>query len=59
MFGVGNRGMWNINKSFLKQQISAGSTFALANNLAVSGGCYFMKEVAYLAARGIAVIPIY
>lgn len=59
MFGVGNRGMWNINKAFLKQQISAGSTFALANNPAVSGGYYFMKEVAYLAAKGIAVIPIY
>ena len=59
MFGVGDKGMWNINKAFLNQQISAGSTFALANNPATSGGYYFMKEVAYLTSKGISMLPIF
>ena len=59
MFGVGDKGMWNINKAFLNQQISAGSTFALANNPVTSGGYYFMKEVAYLASKGISMLPIF
>ncbi len=59
MFGVGDKGMWNINKAFLNQQISAGSTFALANNPAISGGYYFVKEVAYLVSKGISMLPIF
>ena len=59
MFGVGDKGMWNINKAFLNQQFSAGSTFALANNPATSGGYYFMKEVAYLTSKGISMLPIF
>lgn len=59
MFGVGDRGMWNINKAFLNQQISAGNTFVLANNPTTSGGFYFLKEVAYLASKGISVLPIF
>ena len=46
-------------EAFLDQQISAGSTFVLANNPAISGGYYFMKEVAYLASKGISMLPIF
>ena len=59
MVGVGNKGMWNINKTFLDQQISAGSTFALANNPVTSGGYYFKKEVAYLASKGISMLTLF
>ncbi len=53
MFGVGKKGMWKINKTFLDQQIAAGKTFLLANNPLTEGGFYFAKEVAYLAMKGV------
>ena len=53
MKGVGNRGMWKINKAFLKQQIKVGSKFYLASNPAIGPEGYFIKEVAYLAKKGI------
>ncbi len=59
MLGVGKNGMWKINKAFLDQQISSGSTFALANNPATSGEYYFQKEVAYLISKGVTLIPIW
>ncbi len=59
MLGVGDKGMWKINKAFLDQQISTGSTFALANNPITSGGYYFQKEVAYLISKGVTLIPIW
>ena len=48
--GVGNKGMWKINKAFLKQQIKAGAHFTLANP---SGGYFYAKEVAYVIKHGI------
>ncbi len=53
MTGVGNNGMWRINKAFLDQQIAAGKTFVLANNPATDGGYFFAKEIAYLTKKGI------
>ena len=45
MRGVGSKGMWRINKAFLKQQIKAGAHFTLANP---SSGFFYAKEVAYV-----------
>lgn len=53
MFGVGDKGMWRINKAFLDQQVAAGRTFVLSNNPIVEGGYYLAKEVAYLVSKGI------
>ena len=53
MFGVGDKGMWRINKAFLDQQVAAGRTFVLSNNPIVEGGYYLAKEVAYLISKGI------
>ena len=53
MLGVGNKGMWKINQTFLDQQIAAGKTFLLSNNPVTDGGYYFAKEVAYLTSKGI------
>ena len=53
MLGVGNKGMWKINRAFLDQQIAAGRSFVLSNNPITDGGYYFAKEVAYLVSRGI------
>ena len=50
MKGVGNKGMWKINKAFLKQQIKAGAHFTLANP---SSGFFYAKEVAYVMKYGI------
>ena len=48
--GVGNKGMWRINKAFLKQQIKAGAHFTLTNP---SSGYFYAKEVAYVIKHGI------
>ena len=53
MTGVGDKGMWNINKTFLKQQINAGKSFILTNNPVTDGGYYFRREVAYLVKKGV------
>ena len=53
MFGVGKKGMWKINKTFLDQQIAAGKTFLLANDPLTDGGYYFAKEFAYLTMKGV------
>ncbi len=53
MTGVGKKGMWRINKTFLNQQIAANHSFVLTNNPATNGGYYFAKEVSYLASRGV------
>ena len=51
MKGVGDKGMWRINKAFLKQQIKAGKQFYLASNPAVGQNGFFIKEVAYLIKK--------
>ena len=48
--GVGTRGMWRINKAFLKQQIKAGANFTLT---AQKSGYFYAKEVAYILKHGI------
>ena len=58
MFGVKGKGMWKINRAFLRQQIKAGSKFYLASNPAIGPEGYFIKEVAYLAKRGIFAIML-
>ena len=50
MKGVGKKGMWRINKAFLKQQIKAGAHFTLVNQVS---GYYYAKEVAYVMKYGI------
>lgn len=45
MKGVGDKGMWRINKAFLKQQIKSGAIFNLT---APSGGYFYAKEFAYI-----------
>lgn len=52
MRGVGTKGMWRINKAFLKQQIKAGAHFTLADP---SGGFFYAKEVAYVTKYGVCV----
>ena len=53
MTGVGDNGMWRINKAFLNQQIAAGKDFILSNDPSSDGGYYFAREVAYLTKKGI------
>ncbi len=48
--GVGDKGMWKINKAFLKQQIKAGAHFVLS---APPSGYYYAKEVAYIIKHAI------
>ena len=50
MRGVGSKGMWRINKAFLKQQIKAGAHFTLINP---SSGYFYAKEVAYVMKYGV------
>ena len=45
MKGVGNKGMWRINKAFLRQQIKAGANFILTEQ---SSGFFYAKEIAYV-----------
>ena len=48
--GVGNRGMWKINKAFLKQQIKAGAHFTFVSK---PGGFFYAKEIAYVMKRAL------
>ena len=48
--GVGNRGMWKINKAFLKQQIKSGANFILT---AQPSGYFYAKEVAYVIKHAV------
>ena len=50
MRGVGSKGMWRINKAFLKQQIKAGAHFTLVDP---TSGYFYAKEVAYVIKYGI------
>lgn len=50
MRGVGSKGMWRINKTFLKQQIKAGAHFTLVDP---ASGYFYAKEVAYVMKYGI------
>jgi len=50
MRGVGSKGMWRINKAFLRQQINAGAHFTLVNP---ASGYFYAKEVAYVMKYGI------
>ena len=50
MFGVGEKGMWGINKIFLKQQLAAGKQFVITNDYIFG---YFFKEVSFVTAKGI------
>ena len=49
MKGVGSKGMWRINKAFLKQQIKAGARFTL---LDPKGGYFYAKEFAFVLKYG-------
>ena len=51
MKGVGDKGMWRINKAFLRQQIKAGKQFYLASNPAIGPNGFLIKEVAYLIQK--------
>lgn len=48
--GVGNKGMWRINKAFLKQQIRAGSHFTFVSQ---PGGYFYAKEIAYVMKHSV------
>lgn len=52
---VGDKGMWKINKAFLKQQMRAGKNFLITNDY-ISG--YLFKEVSYLTSKGIAIFLV-
>ena len=52
---VGDKGMWKINKAFLKQQIRAGKNFLVTNDYIFG---YLFKEVNYLTSKGIAIFLI-
>ena len=43
--------MWNINKAFLKQQITAGNNFILTHNPYTADG-FYRREVKYLIKEG-------
>ena len=45
MKGVGDNGMWKINKAFLKQQIKSGARFTLSEP---SSGYFYAKEYVYI-----------
>ena len=45
MKGIGDNGMWKINKAFLKQQIKSGASFTLSEP---SSGHFYAKEYAYI-----------
>ena len=55
MFGVGEKGMWKINKAFLKQQIKAGKQFVITNDYIFG---YLFKEVSYITSKGISLFLI-
>lgn len=46
---VGDKGMWKINKTFLKQQIAQGHQF-IFTSYNITG--LYTKEVAYVMAHG-------
>ena len=50
MPGVGSKGMWRINKAFLKQQIKSGSHFTLT---APRGGLHYAKEYDFIVKHAI------
>ncbi len=50
MRGVGSKGMWRINKAFLRQQINAGAHFTLVDS---TSGYFYAKEVAYVMKYGL------
>lgn len=52
---VKDKGMWKINKAFLKQQMRAGKNFLITNDY-ISG--YLFKEVSYLTSKGIAIFLV-
>ncbi len=51
MFGVGEKGMWKINRAFLNQQIAQGKMFILSNAPVPYG--FFGKEFSYIVSRSI------
>ena len=51
--GVGNSGMWKINKAFLKQQIKSGATFVLTES---PSGYFYAKEFAYITKHAIYIL---
>ena len=55
MFGVGEKGMWRINKAFLKQQINAGKQFVITNDYIYG---YLFEEVSYITSKGISLALI-
>ena len=52
---VKDKGMWKINKAFLKQQMRSGKNFLITNDY-ISG--YLFKEVSYLTSKGIAIFLV-
>ena len=55
MFGVKEKGMWKINKAFLKQQIKAGKQFVTTNDIIFD---HLFKEVSYITSKGISLFLI-
>lgn len=55
MFGVREKGMWRINKTFLKQQIATGKSFVLTADFHFG---FLFKEISYIAAKGASIFLI-
>ena len=55
MFGVGEKGMWRINKIFLKQQAKAGKQFLITSDY-ISG--YLYREVSYITSKGLQIFLV-
>ena len=55
MKGVGEKGMWKINKVFLKQQMALGKEFVITNDYIFG---YLFKEVSYITSKGVALFLI-
>ena len=53
---IGSENMWNINRSFLEQQIDAGKTFYTSHNPKTATG-FFKQEMDYMNSRGFDFIP--
>ena len=55
MKGVGEKGMWKINKVFLKQQMVLGKEFVITSDYIFG---YLFKEVSYITSKDVALFLI-
>jgi len=53
----GQEFMWDINQSFLKQQMAIGKTFKASHSIS-NANKTFLKEIEFLASRGIIITPL-